>query len=285
MDKNTNDNTNNKNSNVIDFFAGLCGGFTKTLIGLPIETVKVRLQTRNQYKGPIDCVIKILKYEGISGFYRILFIPLISVGFFNSIIFGTFGVTNKYLQNNYKFSNSMNIFLAGCTSGLCAILNTPIDFIRNRMQVQTNTKEYKNSIDCIRKIVTNYGLRKLLTGLTLMTLNYVPQYGMHFTCYFYMKEKLAELNTPTIFSQFISGGLAGSLCWIPVYPLDVIKNRIQTQSLENPKYNGILDCIKKTYSEKGIKSFYKGLSIILVRSFPINAGMFVTYETVKRIFK
>ncbi len=52
-------------------YAGMFAGFTNSFVLSPIELVKCRLQIQREskadayYKGPIDCVSKIYKEEGI----------------------------------------------------------------------------------------------------------------------------------------------------------------------------------------------------------------------------
>ena len=46
-------------------------------------------------------------------------------------------------------------------------------------------------------------------------------------------------------SLMIAGGLGGVAYWGPVYPADVIKSRMQVDSLINPQYRGMLDCFRK----------------------------------------
>lgn len=43
----------------------------------------------------------------------------------------------------------------------------------------------------------------------------------------------------------VGGGLAGMAYWGPVYPLDVIKSRMQVDDLKNPQYRGMMDCFRK----------------------------------------
>ena len=44
-----------------------------------------------------------------------------------------------------------------------------------------------------------------------------------------------------------------------VTPMDVVKTRLQViRSGGEAAYNGLLDCVRKTYVNEGIKAFYKG---------------------------
>jgi len=54
--------------------SGTVGGIAVCLVGHPFDTLKVRLQIQaiNNpiYSGLVDCFLKTLKWEGISGLYR-----------------------------------------------------------------------------------------------------------------------------------------------------------------------------------------------------------------------
>ena len=104
-------------------------------------------------------------------------------------------------------------------------------------------------------------------------------------------------------SQMISGGIAGMMTWGSVYPLDVVMSKMQAQGAQRrfqpqsepyTKMNQGLESImsvgrkgmwwhaKDLYNKGGLKAFFKGLEPCLLRAFPVNAIMFLTYEqTVK----
>jgi len=92
------------------------------------------------------------------------------------------------------------------------------------------------------------------------------------------------MNMP-IPSLLLAGGTAGAAAWVCSYPLDVIKTRLQTDPLpgETPRYKGLIDCAMKSHKEaggglKGFMVFTKGLTTAVVRSFPVNAAIFGSYE-------
>lgn len=58
-----------------------------------------------------------------------------------------------------------------------------------------------------------------------------------------------------------AGGLAGMLSWLFNYPTDVIKTRFQAND-QDKRY---MDVIKKTYAERGIKTFFVGFGTTLLR--------------------
>lgn len=64
------------------------------------------------------------------------------------------------------------------------------------------------------------------------------------------------------------GAAAGYALWASVYPVDVIKSKIQTDSLDpsKAKYKGMIDCAVKTWRQGGVKGFTNGLTPTLIRS-------------------
>jgi len=79
-----------------------------------------------------------------------------------------------------------------------------------------------------------------------------------------------------------TGSLGGLLLWASCYPLDVVKTKLQTDSFENPRYRGIVDCVSKTYEMGGVKGFFKGFGPCMARAVPVNGGVFVIYEVIQR---
>lgn len=69
----------------------------------------------------------------------------------------------------------------------------------------------------------------------------------------------------------LCGGIAGCASWLSVYPLDVIKTRVQAQSqIVTPSLvesntihtqNGAWACTKIAYREGGTKVFFNGLGV------------------------
>jgi len=63
------------------------------------------------------------------------------------------------------------------------------------------------------------------------------------------------------------------------YPYQVVRARIQNNATAH-LYPDIPTCIKRTYSESGIRGFYRGLGTNLVRVLPGTCVTFVVYENI-----
>lgn len=58
-----------------------------------------------------------------------------------------------------------------------------------------------------------------------------------------------------------------------IYPIDVVKTKIQTDAFDptKAKYKGAIDCFKKTWAASGYRGFYRGFGACMLRAGPANA--------------
>ncbi|KAM8704950.1 hypothetical protein ACLKA7_009413 [Drosophila subpalustris] len=75
----------------------------------------------------------------------------------------------------------------------------------------------------------------------------------------------------------LAGGIAGGLEVLFTYPTDFIKTQLQLDRFEK-KYDGTLDCIRKTIKRHGFFGLYRGMSILLLGSIAKVASRFGAYE-------
>ncbi|KAI7119913.1 hypothetical protein KC352_g33223 [Hortaea werneckii] len=103
----------------------------------------------------------------------------------------------------------------------------------------------------------------------------------------------------------LCGGLAGVVTWASVFPLDVIKTRVQTWDLVHPHRisspeaasqpllrpdvtsapakPGTLSIAKQAYRQEGFSIFFRGLGICSARAFIVNAVQWATYEWMMKV--
>ena len=85
----------------------------------------------------------------------------------------------------------------------------------------------------------------------------------------------AELGSMSLIT---AGGCAGAAFWSTMYPIDVIKSKLQTQEFGRGVYKGIVDCARKVLQHDGVGGLYRGFWPCLIRAFPANASSFLAYE-------
>uniref|UniRef100_A0AC34RI26 Mitochondrial carrier protein n=1 Tax=Panagrolaimus sp. JU765 TaxID=591449 RepID=A0AC34RI26_9BILA len=275
-----------------DFVAGWIAGGTGLLLGHPLDTVKARLQTTNNYNGILDCFVKTFKNESILGFYKGMFAPFMSVGFLNSLLFSGYGLTLKYLHPNEKNIEHrkglpMSEILLASVVGSCfqMIPAIPVELVKTKLQVQTEAQasvkaKYHGPLDCVKTLYKTGGIRALYHGGSVMAfrdfygnLFYIPVYELIY-------RQLHKRDINDSLSQIIAGGTAGSTSWLSICPVEVVKNKIQTSSSVSPHKNEIIETILTVFKTDGIRGFYRGGLVLVIRGFPVNAFIFVAYSKV-----
>jgi len=82
-----------------DIGAGTVGGIGAVLVGHPLDTIKVRLQTSRTggEMSMLSCARMTMREEGIRGFWKGMQSPLAGEGFFNAVQFLTYGASKRFL--------------------------------------------------------------------------------------------------------------------------------------------------------------------------------------------
>jgi hypothetical protein len=98
----------------------------------------------------------------------------------------------------------------------------------------------------------------------------------------------AVKETLGIMAPMICGAISGMACWIPVYPIDVVKTRMQNTkgrpSASEKSANGnsvsAMDVAIVIYKTEGIGAFFKGLGLLLLRAAVSNGVAFWVYALI-----
>uniref|UniRef100_A0A9J8BQ01 Solute carrier family 25 member 45 n=1 Tax=Cyprinus carpio carpio TaxID=630221 RepID=A0A9J8BQ01_CYPCA len=237
---------------LVEFVAGWISGAVGLVVGHPLDTVKVRLQTQAVYRGIFDCVVKTYTHEGSRGFFKGMSFPVISVAISNAVAFGSYSNALDYLtrsgHNNSdqsKRSSLTAVFMAGCFSGLAQLfVSAPIDLVKVRLQNQTKSggNKYRGPIHCIAVILREDGVKGLFRGIWALALRDVPCFGLYFLPYELICSMLTE-KQPGNTAVLVAGGVAGVVTWACATPMDVVKARLQMCGGGGRMYSGVLNCI------------------------------------------
>lgn len=94
-----------------------------------------------------------------------------------------------------------------------------------------------------------------------------------------------ELTVREFLALNFAGGWAGVIAWTSIYPIDVVKSRLQTQPLDAPMYRSLLHCARELYRNEGAAVYSRGLLATVLRAFPLNAVTFSFYELSMRVLE
>ncbi|KAH8087279.1 mitochondrial carrier domain-containing protein [Filobasidium floriforme] len=99
-----------------------------------------------------------------------------------------------------------------------------------------------------------------------------------------IREAEAEMNELSWGELMLAGGLAGMVSWTATFPLDVLKTRIQSVQPDStgkvPGRISIITAAKSAVRADGIRVFWSGLAPTLIRAFPANCVVFLTFEAI-----
>ncbi|KAG1785371.1 mitochondrial carrier domain-containing protein [Suillus plorans] len=293
-------------SNTIkDLAAGTAGGIAQVLVGQPFDIVKVRMQTsaKGTYSGMLHCAGGILKNEGPLAFYKGTLTPLLGIGVCVSIQFGVLEYAKRIftVQNlargeggeEGKMLSGRQLVIAGVAAGLAnGVVSGPVEHIRIRLQTQSNTNPiYKGPFNAMKQIVSQHGISGLFKGQAVTFLREATGYGVYFLAY----EKLVqrEITQKGIrrdqinpMNSILYGAAAGYALWAVIYPIDMIKSRMQTDGFTpstGQKYASAWDCVRKVWRSEGISAFTRGLGPTLIRSPFANGATFLGFEMASRL--
>jgi len=223
------------------------------------------------------------KKEGPLAFYKGLGPPLLGEAVLNSIWFGTFASVSTFLQSDRNVDLT---FAQGCLAGAASgvtgsLVYSPIDLIKVRTQMSMERgHQRKKPLQIIKQIYTEEGLGGFTRGLGATILREVPSMALYFGLYTSLKQLLTPSNGHIpVWGQILAGGTAGAMSWASIYPIDVVKTRLQTTS----EFSNVRTCVTLMLQREGVGSFFQGLSPCLVRSFPVNATIFFVYERIIRV--
>ncbi|KAJ9105592.1 hypothetical protein QFC19_003574 [Naganishia cerealis] len=187
--------------------------------------------------------------------------------------------------------------IAGAGAGLVSSIATcPLDVIKTRLQASSAPGETVKQL--ITTIWRTRGIRGLYRGLGPTILGYLPTWGIYFSVYDDIKDKLgksigARMVNPdgTVvvgtneqwLVHILAAMTAGATGTIATNPLWVIKTRFMAQSIMGPnerRYKHTLDACRTIYREEGLGAFYKGLAPSLLGVTHV-AVQFPLYEQLK----
>ncbi|GMI57035.1 hypothetical protein ScalyP_jg993, partial [Parmales sp. scaly parma] len=306
---NVNNNTNKSTQALKQLFCGgVAGALAKTLTA-PLSRLVILFQVHSLVSskkssapqfatGAISGAQKILTREGAWAFWKgngtsvLHRFPYSGINFF---------VYEKALQRLTPAEPALPLtvfcsrFGAGAIAGCSAVIMCyPLDLIRTRLMTDHN-RSYRGITDVFRKIIATDGALGLYSGLSATLMVAVPSFAISYGVYGSLKEEALEsdrfINFRVIDSRtnkerlgfLVSlglGAVSGSLSAVITYPVDVIRRRMQIQSLHLNTMSDktVRQHMRYILKHEGMSGFYRGLSIELMKVVPMVGTMFGTYE-------
>ncbi|KAJ3065192.1 carnitine transporter, partial [Quaeritorhiza haematococci] len=125
-----------KMDQIKSFLSGGAAGVATVLAGHPFDTLKVRLQTSNQYKGLLDCAKQTMAKDGILGLYRGMLSPLIGVTPMFALSFWSYDLGQQLVysltptRTSRELTMSEFAFAGGFSAIPTTIVTTPMERVK-----------------------------------------------------------------------------------------------------------------------------------------------------------
>ena len=277
--------------NADDFIAGWASGVAGLALTQPVDFVLTRMQS-----GRVAA-----SEASVLGMFRGAMPLFATVPLNNAMLMYGYGV-GKSVSESRGESSLMPIFVGGCAGGFAqSFLQSPVELLKVRLQLAAAGQQPSTSaltLELLRPSAEGAAAAPaavsvpplLSRGLYATLLRDVVPHGVWFLSYDWAKKKLEqctaaaspatqELTEPHplgVVEQLSAGAYAAVAAWVVGYPADVIKTRCQMEG----GYASVNDAARSIYREGGVRAFYNGLGLKLLRAVPQSAAGFFVYEYV-----
>jgi hypothetical protein len=290
--------------------AGSIAGALGVGIAYPLDTIKTKSQIMATSKAPriqqyasIVCysssgalifpppadnnnLLQVTEYiykkEGLAGFYGGVRTSMAGQSIIKAVVFAV----NTYMlellreQNMFHDNLSVQLLFAAATAGfVTSFLAAPVD--RIKVLMQANSSQYEGRDDqAVQAVLSSEGWKGLMgRGLSCTMLREIPAYTLYFSTYGSL-QTLDMTDQLGAWAPLIYGAIAGCACWIPIYPIDVVKTVIQnTEGGSGQEERSLLQVAADLHQKHGLGVFWDGISPRLLRQAVNHAATFALYDT------
>ncbi|CZT14360.1 related to ornithine transporter 2 [Ramularia collo-cygni] len=304
-----------------DFWAGYISGSVGILVGNPLDIIKTKLQAGPSQTSPNVSITSASTtsqnvprpYQRWTSFAQGAAAPILGYGALNALLFVTYNrslalINSGNLQDLPDRPSGWSIWTAGALGGLAIFfVSAPTELVKCRAQV---SQPPRSSLQITRELWEAGKVRGLYLGGAITSVRDAVGYGFYFWSYELSKRSVThedDSRNQQALKVLLCGGLAGVVTWASIFPLDVIKTRVQTWDLvsaskvatshaaSQPLLGGAsnkdmirgrpssFDIAKQAYQTEGKAVFFRGLGVCSVRAFLVNAVQWAVYEWMMKL--
>ncbi|KAL7515764.1 hypothetical protein ACHAWX_000842 [Stephanocyclus meneghinianus] len=252
-------------------------------------------------------------YSGMTG-------PLLASGAIRSINFAVYDSVRRALyqrqlhvehqntgtqtvhHDDYLYYDSLtNVAIASFASGATtSVATSPMALVKTKQQImvwgfrKAVTDTFTNGTTGKPSIFR--GIRNFYTGFGVHFYCDAVGTAVYFTSYEYFKREIVRRkrdlqNTSydgsvmtthniTIVDRMACAASAGMVCWSVIFPWDVIRSRLYSQTINNETSLSGFQMARQMIREQGFSSLYRGVGITVARAGPVAAAVLPVYDCV-----
>lgn len=181
---------------------------------------------------------------------------------------------------------TQRFFAGSIAGGLAQSIIYPLEVLKTRL-VLRKTGEYKNTLDCFRRIKQREGLGAFYKGFFTNILGIIPYAGVDLAVYETLKllymEHNNQINDHPSIPVLLLCGTASSICGqLLSYPLALVRTRLQAQEKPLDSSERMTQIFKQIWKNEGVRGLYRGLLPNIMKSVPAVSISYVVYENTKK---
>jgi len=257
---------------MIGLGVGILYGTTNVMAGHPFDTIKTKMQAQPGFEneGMFKSFGKTLRAEGIRGLYRGCVPPLWGSGIYRSTQFAVFEAVYTYSSGigttciPFTGGLQMRVVFGGLAASTArAIIETPLELAKVRRQTG-QTWHFKG-------LYKGFGVT-LGRTVGLMTTYFIMVDSM--------RRHMSEYFKRPLLGPFLISGVAATVGWWVVWPLEVMKSQVQGNY---GKDMPLISRLKLAYTDRGgITGLYRGIVPGSIRSFLANGCAMIVMSYAQR---
>ncbi|KAK9813188.1 hypothetical protein WJX72_010359 [[Myrmecia] bisecta] len=288
----------------------------------PLERIKLEL-VLHQKQGSWQTAKEILAHDGVLGFWRGNMLNILRSAPHKAINFFSFDCYRKTLlhMSGNTGMHRTERFAAGAMAGATATaLCFPLDVLRTRI-MGPGAHRHGGVLSTLVSIVRNEGVQALYVGCLPAIMTIAPSGAIYYGVYDVLKEShfrnlRKEHGLPEDVDlhehlgaarMLLYGALAGAAAESALYPMEVIRRRMQLHSLHAAAGNAprlaaqagakaaarssavglvsFMAAAREILQEAGLRGFYAGLIPNTLQVLPNAALSYFAYETFKQMLQ
>ena len=272
----------------VEFVCGAGAAATNVFVTYPAN----KLMFRQQLHGVrLAKAMLQLHGEGVRLLYRGVGPPLMQKTLAVSMMFGGFAsfqnLLNEHGGRKYPLGTVFGAaMMAGTTE---ALLFTPLERIQTLLQDHRYHKRFRNMYHAFR-MLSPYGLAEYYRGLVPILCRNGPSSTLFFGLREPIRDGVGRLTSQSdgaagLARDFISGAVLGAGLSTLFYPLNVVKNKMQTRV--GGDFFSLPSAVMYVFEQRGrsFRRMYRGVHINYTRSLASWGIINCTYEIMYKAFK
>ncbi|KAI9016705.1 mitochondrial carrier domain-containing protein [Hyaloraphidium curvatum] len=278
-----------------NLLAGGLAGMTEILTLYPLDVVKTRLQLQvgkeaGHYTSVMGTLRAIVREEGVLKLYRGILPPIMIEAPKRAV---KFSANEQYTATVRSFGippSQLSAIIVGVLAGLTeALVVSPPDVLKNRLQDKRNAGRYRNTWDCFTKTLAEDGPLAFTNGLGSAFWKHGVWNAGFFGSIYYVRQLLPvskkDSQQTAMLKSFASGSLGGIIGTSMNTPFDVIKTRVQILPRSDRTYKPTIPALVRIYRNEGVAALYKGFAPKVMRMAPGGGIVVVVFDYVSAFIR